>query len=653
MKRFLAVLLAVMLMAVIMPMAAMAACPAGNPNCEGGYPWFLATGFGFHTAECPICKGGSNLPCISDGTATCQHPAKCVDCYDTLGPLADHNYNQQKYDATGHWKKCQWCDEVDGPPVSHSFTYSQDGDKCRKSCACGYSELVDHALTHTDAQAPTCTSVGWEAYDKCNNCGYSTYVEIPMLGHDVPNKQTVGATCTDTGSVHGICTRCNKDIEVEILPALGHKSAETWSTDEEYHWHDCLNVCGTRFDVGEHEPDTKIVIIQPATCEADGSQREDTYCKVCDVTLEKGEPTPIAKLGHDIDTDQWAYDNDNHWHPCTHVISSLRTRDTGTCPYRESEEPHVPKYEEWTPGAEATCYSKATETNVCDVCGAPMVREIGELVPHAYGEWVNDENGETHTKTCTTCPEGSAATVTEDHRMKPTEAGKAPTCTEAGWDPAQQCEVCGAVLDRVPKPATVHLNIKPVAGYDATCGKEGLKPHYTCTCGALFEDEDATVPTTLAKLTIPKTAHQNVNHIKAAAPTCTAKGNVEYWSCSDCGKLYLDAAMTKETTANDVLIKAVGHRFDKWKWTNWKHWQVCTVCGAESGHAAHGWIKNKEKSTANKIYYECGNCGAVKISYYDWKNPKTGDYIMIAVAVMLVSAAGLAGAYFYNKKRKR
>ncbi len=43
---------------------------------------------------------------------------------------------------------------------------------------------LGHDLVHHDAQDPTCTEPGWEEYDTCSRCDYSTCVEIPALGHD-------------------------------------------------------------------------------------------------------------------------------------------------------------------------------------------------------------------------------------------------------------------------------------------------------------------------------------------------------------------------------------------------------------------------------------------------------------------------------------
>ena len=45
----------------------------------------------------------------------------------------------------------------------------------------------------------------------------------------------------------------------------------------------------------------------------------------------------------------------------------------------------------------------------------------------------------------------------------------------------------------------------------------------------------------------------------AQAATCTEDGNIEYWTCT-CGKLYKDAAATKEITKADTVIKA-GHKY--------------------------------------------------------------------------------------------
>ena len=43
-------------------------------------------------------------------------------------------------------------------------------------------EALDHDLIQHEAKLPTNYSVGWEAYETCSRCDYTTYVEIPALG---------------------------------------------------------------------------------------------------------------------------------------------------------------------------------------------------------------------------------------------------------------------------------------------------------------------------------------------------------------------------------------------------------------------------------------------------------------------------------------
>ena len=94
-----------------------------------------------------------------------------------------------------------------------------------------------------------------------------------------------------------------------------------------------------------------------------------------------------------------------------------------------------------------------------------------------------------------------------------------PTCTEHGYT-THKCSICNSIV-KVYKD-------------------DGLKPH---------------------KLT----------HHELKAATCTEAGNIEYWQCSVCNKLFSDEAATKEITdAASLVIPAKGHKFDREG--------NCTVC---------------------------------------------------------------------------
>ena len=72
------------------------------------------------------------------------------------------------------------------------------------TCSCNdtYTEEIP-ALGHDEeshqAQSATCTEKGWEAYETCTRCDYTTYVEIPALTHDKVQHQAQAATCTEKG----------------------------------------------------------------------------------------------------------------------------------------------------------------------------------------------------------------------------------------------------------------------------------------------------------------------------------------------------------------------------------------------------------------------------------------------------------------------
>ena len=96
-----------------------------------------------------------------------------------------------------------------------------------KSCACGLASSTEtftsgaidpnnHDLVHHEAQAPTCTAVGWEAYDTCSRCDYTTKVEKQKTPHSYGTPTYVwaanNASCTATRT----CTAC-QHVENETV----------------------------------------------------------------------------------------------------------------------------------------------------------------------------------------------------------------------------------------------------------------------------------------------------------------------------------------------------------------------------------------------------------------------------------------------------
>ena len=73
---------------------------------------------------------------------------------------------------------------------------------------------------HHDAKAPTCTETGWEEYDTCSRCDYTTKVELLALKHDLVHHDAKAPTCTEIGwNEYDACQRegCTYTTKVEIL----------------------------------------------------------------------------------------------------------------------------------------------------------------------------------------------------------------------------------------------------------------------------------------------------------------------------------------------------------------------------------------------------------------------------------------------------
>lgn len=80
----------------------------------------------------------------------------------------------------------------------------------------GLHNYVDHA-----AKEPTCTEIGWDAYQTCENCNYTTYAEKSAFGHDY-NAVITDPTCTEQGYTTHTCSRCHDSYVDTYTDPLGH-----------------------------------------------------------------------------------------------------------------------------------------------------------------------------------------------------------------------------------------------------------------------------------------------------------------------------------------------------------------------------------------------------------------------------------------------
>ena len=240
---------------------------------------------GCDAVDTASCSGDSSATCITLGTcSTCggqyysahafpagqnwhsddkNHWLSCTVCHEAKTKMGAHWFVQGavsvclKSAATCvapavYYTNCDYCyhkgtdtyvDPYNGPdPNNHDLvhhdakapTCTEIGWDAYETCqreGCTYTTKVElpalkHKLVHHDAKAPTCTEIGWEEYDTCSRCDYTTYQEIPALKHNLVHRDAKAPTCTETGwEEYDTCSRCDYTTKVEI-PAAGHDYTE-------------------------------------------------------------------------------------------------------------------------------------------------------------------------------------------------------------------------------------------------------------------------------------------------------------------------------------------------------------------------------------------------------------------------------------------
>ena len=176
-----------------------------------GHAWgeWTPNGDGTHTRICtnPNCDAKEeNVPCGGDPNATCIRPGTCTTCGGSY---------YGGHDLVHFRAKAPTCTEIGWDAY----------DRCIR---CGYTtrkELpAQHDLEQHAAKAPTCTEKGWNAYETCSRCSYTTYAEQPALNHALEQHEAKAPTCTETGwDAYEGCTRsgCNYTT-YHVRPALKH-----------------------------------------------------------------------------------------------------------------------------------------------------------------------------------------------------------------------------------------------------------------------------------------------------------------------------------------------------------------------------------------------------------------------------------------------
>ena len=261
------------------------------------------------------CDAVDTASCSGDSSATCITLGTCSTCggqyYSAHAFPAGQNWHS---DDKNHWLSCTVCHEAKTKMGAHWFVQGAVS-VCLKSAAtcvapavyytnCDYcyhkgtDTYVDpnngpdpnnHDMMHHDAKAPTCTEIGWDAYETCQRegCTYTTKVEIPALKHKLVHHDAKAPTCTETGwEEYDTCSRCDYTTKVELLALkhdLVHHDAKA-PTCTEIGWNE-YDACQregcdytTKVEIPALEHDYTEKVVKP-TCEKVGYTLHT--CKKC------------------------------------------------------------------------------------------------------------------------------------------------------------------------------------------------------------------------------------------------------------------------------------------------------------------------------------------------------------------------------------
>jgi len=399
-----------------------------------GHAWgeWSSAGNGTHIRSCTRsnCDAVDTANCTG-GTATCSAKAVCVTCGAEYGEKDSNNHALEQHAA-----KAPTCTEIGWDAY----------DTCSRCDYTTYAELpaLNHDLKQHAAKAATCTEKGWDAYEACSRCNYTTYAEQPALNHDLEQHAAKAPTCTEKGwNAYETCSRCNYNTRKE-LPALNHA-------------------------LEQHEA-------QAPTCTEIGWDAYDT-CSRCDYTTTYVE---LPALNHALEQ---------------HEAQAPTCTEIGWDAYETCSRC------DYTTRKEQPALNHALEQHEAQ---APTCTEIGW---DAY-------------ETCSRCNYNTYAEQPALNHALVQHAAKAPTCTEPGWNAYSTCKNCDYNTYQ-ELPALNHDLVQHDA-QAATCTKPGWNAYETCSrCDYNTYAE------------VPALNHDLKQHA-AKAPTCTEIGWDAYKTCSRC-----------------------------------------------------------------------------------------------------------------------
>ena len=776
---------------------------AGNFDFNYGNPWQLLWVFDNDVETKVVCEGyskafkylcdqssfDSNITCIlvtgtmAGGTGAGGHMWNIVKLGDGLNYLADVTncddgsvgspdklflVRTEDLDTNGEIET-GYTFHFDGSSVAYSYDENTLNYYNQNEISLGELQHV-HDLIKTDAKDATCTKAGNIEYWTCIECEKLFSDEegtteitaadtvVPAKGHSLEKTEAKEATCTEAGNTeYWTCSECKKlfgddqgTTEImaadTVVAAKGHSLEKTEAKDatcteagntEYWTCSECKKLFGD--DQGTTEitaADTVVAatghdwgewtVVKEATEEEEGLER-----RTCSNDESHTEEKTIPKLNHvhnlvktdAVDATCTEAGNIDYW-TCS-KCNKLYKDSAGTQEITAADTvvPAKGHSLEKTEAKEATCTEAGnTEYWTCSECkklfgddqGTTEITAADTVVAatgHDWGEWTvvkeaTEEEEGLERRTCSNdeshTEEKTIPKLNHVHELVKTDA-VAATCTEAGNIEYWTCSKCKKLYkdsegtQEITEADTVVAarghSLEKTEAKDATCTEAGNTEYWTCSeCKKLFGDDQGTTEIsaedtvvaakghnwgewTVVKAAteeeeglerrtcgndeshteeriIPKLNHvHNLEKTEAVDATCTEAGNIEYWTCSKCKKLYKDSEGTQEITEADTVVAAKGHNWGKWtvekEATEDEEGLETRTCLNDESHKEERTIpklQGKWKKNSNGWWYDRGD-GSYPAGTFE--TIKGTTYYFNESGYMLTGWQKISGEWYY------
>jgi len=356
--------------------------------------------------------------------------------------------------------------------------------------------------------------------------GFEAVLSVECVAHEnCPENITVEAEVEVIAETEADCT----NAATVTCIATAEYEGETYTEEKTF-------TVGEALAEGGHDIQ---FVASTATCSSDGEEAH-YECSICGRIFadENGETeleaVPTAeKLGHDWDEGTVIVEP-----TCTEggvlLITCKNDENHTKTQYIPSLGGHVIDEESYVEGIPATCTEEGSYGYyTCSVCG----------------KYFADIDGEIELLTLVEPAAG--------HDWELVEIVEA-TCAEDGYR-YYVCSVCGEELTET-REALGH-RFRVISATEPTCTEEGSIEYLVCRrCGETFAEIDGElVAVTEEDIIVPANGHTMIKTNRKEA-TCTADGNIEYYTCSVCGKVFADE--NGETEVTSTVIESTGHDWD-------------------------------------------------------------------------------------------